>query len=101
MDLYINACVVVGLIISIKNTNALHQPAPPAFYIKPDITLNGQRLTVADKFIYLGSTLFCHVNIGGGGDLQNCQSQRSFWQTGTKNFGALGLHVSIHNAESL
>lgn len=67
MDLYINACVVVGLIISIKNTNALHQPAPPAFYIKPDITLNGQRLTVADKFIYLGSTLFCHVNIGGGG----------------------------------
>ena len=35
----------------------MHQPANGKPYIEPDITINGQRLNVVEKFTYLGSTL--------------------------------------------
>lgn len=41
----------------------MQQPAPATAYTEPIITVNGQRLAVADKFVYLGSTLSRFVNI--------------------------------------
>ena len=47
-----------GLTISIEKTEVMHQPAPGKPYIKPNITIKGQRLKVVEKLIYLSSTLF-------------------------------------------
>ena len=63
MDLFAKSCDNFGLTISIKKTEVLHQPAPEAPYTEPDILVNGQRLSVADKFVYLGSTLARSANI--------------------------------------
>ena len=63
MDLFATACSDFGLTISTKKTEVLHQPAPAAPYTEPLITVNGQRLAVADKFVYLGSTLSRSANI--------------------------------------
>lgn len=57
MDLFSNACTDFGLTISTKKTEVMHQPAPKAPYTEPDINVNGQKLAVAEKFVYLGSTL--------------------------------------------
>ena len=52
-----------GLLSRNCEAEVLHQPAPAASYIEPHITVNGQRLAVADKFVYLGSTLSRSANI--------------------------------------
>ncbi|XP_044171386.1 uncharacterized protein LOC114973897 [Acropora millepora] len=44
-------------------TEVLHQPAPATLYVEPNIRVNGQKLAVTDKFVYLGSTLSRSVNI--------------------------------------
>ncbi|XP_076469457.1 uncharacterized protein LOC143299851 [Babylonia areolata] len=51
------ACDNLGLTISTKKTEVMHQPAPGKPYIEPNIFISGQRLNAVDKFIYLGSTL--------------------------------------------
>ena len=57
MNRFAKACDDFGLTISIKRIEVMYQPAPNAFYSEPDITVNGEKLTVTEKFIYLGSTL--------------------------------------------
>eukprot|EP00745_Piridium_sociabile_P007473 TRINITY_DN1490_c1_g1_i7.p1 TRINITY_DN1490_c1_g1~~TRINITY_DN1490_c1_g1_i7.p1 ORF type:complete len:702 (-),score=160.58 TRINITY_DN1490_c1_g1_i7:112-2217(-) len=63
MDHLSTGCTNFGLTISTKKTEVMHQPAPGAPYTEPHITVNGDRLTVADKFVYLGSTLSRSANI--------------------------------------
>ena len=63
VDQFSKACDDFGLTISIKKTEVLHQPAPATPYVEPNITVNGQKLAVTDKFVYLGSTLSRSVNI--------------------------------------
>ena len=63
VDQFSKACDDFGLTISIKKTEVLHQPAPATPYVEPNITVNGQKLAVNDKFVYLGSTLCRSVNI--------------------------------------
>lgn len=60
VDQFSKACK--NLAISTK-TEVQHQPAPEAAYFEPHITVNGQRLRIADKFIYLVSTLSRSTNI--------------------------------------
>ena len=57
------ACDDFRLAISIKKTEVLHQPAPATPHVEPNITVNGQKLAVTDKFVYLGSTLSRSVSI--------------------------------------
>ena len=63
MDLFSKACNDFGLTISTKKTEVLHQQPPGTTYIEPTVTVNGQKLAVADKFVYLGSTLSRSANI--------------------------------------
>ena len=63
LNRFAKACDNFGLTISIKKTEVMYQPAPKALYTKPVITVNGEKLTVAKKFIYLGSTLSHSVSI--------------------------------------
>ena len=63
MDAFARACDNFGLTISTKKTEVLHQPPPNVPYVKPDISVNGQRLAAVDKFVYLGSTLSRSANI--------------------------------------
>ena len=62
-DIFSEACTNFGLTISTKKTEVMHQPANGKPYVEPDITINGQRLNVVDKFTYLGSTLSRSVTI--------------------------------------
>ena len=51
------------LTISTKTTEVVYQPAPKKPHKEPTITGKDQRLQVADKFLYLGSTLSRVVHI--------------------------------------
>ena len=57
------ACTNFGLTFSIKKTEVLHQPAPGKPYVKPNITINGQRLSAVNRITYLGSTLSQNATI--------------------------------------
>ena len=57
VDKFSDACNNFGLTISTKKTEVMHQPAPGKIYTEPSISVDGQRLSVVDKFTYLGSTL--------------------------------------------
>ena len=63
VNIFSEACNNFGLTIRTKKTEVMHQPAPGKPYIKPNITINGQRLNAVDKFNYLGSTLSRNVVI--------------------------------------
>ena len=63
VDMFAQACDDFGLTISTAKTEVMHQPAPATAYTEPTITVNGQRLAVADKFVYLSSSLSRAVNI--------------------------------------
>ena len=63
MNRFAKACDDFGLTISIKKTEVMYQPAYNAPYSEPVITVNGEKLTVTEKFIYLGSTLSRSVSI--------------------------------------
>ena len=63
VDCMSKACDNFQLTISTKKTEEVNQPAPGKPYSEPTITVNGQKLQVVDKFIYLGSTLSRAVHI--------------------------------------
>ena len=56
MGRFSTACTDFGLTISIKKTEVLHQPETGAALTEPNVTVNGESLTVAGKLTYLGST---------------------------------------------
>ena len=57
MDLFSLAYDAFGLTISTAKTLVMYQPAPGVPYTVPVITVKGQKLNTANKFVYLGSTL--------------------------------------------
>lgn len=63
VDKFSDACDNVGLTISTKETEVMHQPAPGKPYVEPNIIIKNQRLKVVDKFTYLCSTLSRRVVI--------------------------------------
>ena len=63
LNRFAKVCDNFGLTISIKKTEVMYQPAPEAPFTEPVITVNGEKLTKAEKFIYLGSTLSHSVSI--------------------------------------
>ena len=63
VDHFAEACDNFGLTISTKKTEVMHQQAPGLPYTEPAITVNGEKLKAADKFVYLGSTLSRSANI--------------------------------------
>ena len=56
MDRVSQACDHYYLKLSTQKTVVVYQPAPGKPYSKPTVTVNGQRLQIVDKFIYLGCT---------------------------------------------
>ena len=63
VDQVSDSCDTYDLIISIKKTEVVYQPAPGKPYKEPTITVECRRLQVVDKFTYLGSTLSRVVHI--------------------------------------
>jgi len=57
INLFSAACISFGLTISLKKTKVMFTPPPGFPYVEPNIFINGTRLDVVDKFVYLGSTL--------------------------------------------
>ena len=56
MNLLSTASNDFGFTVSTKKTEVMHQPALAVLYTGPNIIVGGQKLTVADKFVYPGST---------------------------------------------
>ena len=63
VNLFSSVCDNFGLTISTKKTEIMYQPAPGKPYAEPTITVNNEKLPVADNFNYLGSTLSSSANI--------------------------------------
>ena len=56
-DCFASAARRFGLIISIKKTEVLYQPAHGNAYVPPVITIEGKQLKAVELFKYLGSTV--------------------------------------------
>lgn len=93
MNLFSKACSNFGLTISTKKTEVLHQPAPNVPYTEPHITVNGQRLAVADKFVYLGSTLSRSVNIDDEVAYRIARASAAFGRLRDKVWDRRGLRI--------
>ena len=63
VDKFSQACTDFGLTINTRKTEVMHQPAPGAPFVEPNITVNGEKLNVVNKFTYLGSTLAQNATI--------------------------------------
>lgn len=57
MDLFADACTRFGLTISLDKTKVMYTPAPGDSYVEPNIYVNGHRLEVVKRFVYLGSKI--------------------------------------------
>ena len=84
VDKFTEACTNFGLVISIKKTEVMHQPATGKTYIEPSITINGQCLKAVDKFIHLGNTLSRNVVIDDEVDARLSKAN-CIWQAQQKN----------------
>jgi transcription termination factor 2 len=71
----------------------LYQPAPKAPYTEPVITVDGQRLVGADKFVYLGSTLSRSANIDEEVAHRVARASASFGRLRDKVWDRRGLSV--------
>ena len=71
----------------------MHQPAPEASYTEPHITINGQRLAVSDKFVYLGSTLSRSFNIDEGEAYRIARASAAFVRLKDKVWKRRGLSL--------
>ena len=61
MNIFSAVCEDFGLTIGTKKTEVMYQPTPVVPYTDPTITVEGQKLAVADKSTNLGSTfVYCH-----------------------------------------
>ena len=93
IDLFSKSCDDFGLTISTKKTEVMHQPAPAAPYTEPHITINGQRLAVADKFVYLGSTLSRSVTIDEEVAYRIARASTAFGKLNDKVWERRGLSI--------
>ena len=78
VDQVSDSCDNYDLTISIKKTEVVYQPAPGKPYKAPAITVKVQRLQVADKFTYLGSTLSRVVRIDDEVNARIAKSSAAF-----------------------
>ena len=73
-----DSCDSYDLIISIKKSEVVYQPAPGKPYKEPTITVKGQRLQVVDKLTYLGSTLSRVVHIDDEVNIRIAKASAAF-----------------------
>ena len=90
VDKFTEACTNFGLMIRIKKTEVMHQPATGKTYIEPSI--NGQCLKAVDKFIHLGNTLSRNVVIDDEVDARLAKAN-CIWQTQQKMYGTGGASL--------
>ena len=71
----------------------LHRPAPGKLYSEPNITVNGQKLQVGDKFTYLGSTLSRAVHIDGEVTARTAKASVAFGRIRTNVWERNGIRL--------
>ena len=100
VDKLSDACNNFGLTISTKKTELMHQPAPGKSYIEPNISINGQRLNVVEKFTYLGSTLSCTVVIDDEVNTRLAKASATFGRLHKNVWDRRGIttDVKVYNA---
>ena len=93
MDNLATACTDFGLTISTKKTEVMYQPAPGALYTEPLISVNGEHLKAAEKFVYLGSTLSRVGNIDEEVMLRVAHGSAAFGRLRTSVWERRGLSL--------
>ena len=93
MDLLSRACNDFGLTISTKKTEVLHQQPPGTTYAEPTVSVNNQKLAVADKFVYLGSTLSRSANIDEEVDYRIARASAAFGRLRERVWERRGLSL--------
>ena len=93
VDKFAEACTNFDLMISIKKTVVMHQPAPGKTYIEPSITINGQCLKSVDKFTYLGSTLARSVVIDDEADARLAKANSAFGRLSKNVWNRRGITI--------
>ena len=78
VDQVSDSCDSYGFRISIKKTEEVYQPAPGKPIKEPTTTVKAQRLKVADKFTYLGSTLSRVVHIDDEVNARTAKASAAF-----------------------
>ena len=63
---------------SISKTVVMHHSAPGKTYIPPSICVYGSKFKVADRFVYLGSTLSSNNTLDNETALQICKDNELF-----------------------
>ena len=93
VDQVSDSCDSYDLTISIKKTEEVYQPAPGKPYNEPTITVKGQRLQVADKFTYPGSTLARVVHIGDEVNARITKASAAFGRLRGSIWGRNGIRL--------
>lgn len=83
-----------GLIISLKKTEVLHQPAPGEPYVAPNIYIDGHRLNVVNKFTYLGSSISDEGNMDSEIDSRIAKASAAFGALSHRVWKAKGIRVA-------
>lgn len=85
-----------GLTISTKKTEVLFQPAPGKPYTEHTIFVNDPKFTAADKFTYLGSSLFCAVHIDDEVNIRIVKASAAFGRLRDSVWERTGTRLSYY-----
>ena len=100
-ELFATACTDFGLAISTKKTLVLHHPSPRAPHMEPNITVNGESLTLADKFTYIGSPLTSSANINAEETQRIARASIAFGRLKDQSNGPTFLALCMRDMNSL
>ena len=97
VDKFAEACTNFSLMISIKKTEVMLQPATGKTYIEPSITINGRCLKAVNKFIHLGNTLSRNVVIDDEVDARLAKANSAFGRLSKNVWNRRGITLEDQN----
>ena len=91
MDAFTRACTALGMTINLKKTVVMYQSAPGKTYIPPSIYVYGNKLKIADRFVYLGNTLSSNDTLDNEISLRICKASESFGRLDNRLWKCRGI----------
>ena len=93
MDTFTRACTALGMTINLKKTVVMYQTAPGKTYIPPSTYVYANKLKVADRFVYVGTTLSSKNTFDNEIALRICKASESFGRFDSRLWKRRGISV--------